>query len=606
LFTLRYLIWRSVFTINWEAWWFAFILLVAEIQGFIEVGLFYFEVWQPTRRIPPPPLPGKTVAVLVTTFNEPLHILRDTLIGCSCMRYPHTTYVLDDGNRPEVKELAKEFGFGYIARPTREHGKAGNLNYALPKTDGEFIATFDADHVPRPEFIEETVGFFGDERVAFVQTYQDYYNIDSFQHNTDIERELLFHEEQVFYGVVMPGKDRWNAACFCGTSAIIRRSALVEVGGFATETLTEDVHTSIRMQARGWRSVYYNKVLARGVAPESYQSFYIQKLRWGRGNMRILRFDNPLTIPGLTIPQRLSYFSSIYSYLNGLQKIVYLATPLIVIFTGILPLNSPVMPFLSYFLPYFLLNVTSCGLAEGGFRAILLNERLNLIKTIANIISLGGVIKEYRFLPTPKGNEKAAELQQVLMYVVVLCAQAIAIPLAIGKIYFWDGQSNIPALAGSLIWTALYLYLLGPVTWQALKRSNVRVAYRFQGKLEIPGRYRLRGSDDLSNAWNDTYIRNANRFGCSLTTSDPLPRGQEILLDIELQKQVLKLAGKIITSSPLKLNRGRVRFINGIQFLKCSIQDQDAISQYLIQEVALRQQSFSKYAKKAAKWTGQQ
>ena len=161
-------------------------------------------------------------------------LLRETIVCALNVRYPHKTYVLDDGCRGSVEALARELGADYIARKERDHAKAGNLNNALRITQGEFVITLDADHVPSPEFIDELIGFFADDQMAIVQTHQDFYNLDSFQHLLNVKKGYGWQQQELFFNVIQPGKDHYNAAFYCGSPAMIRRAALDDIGGFAT------------------------------------------------------------------------------------------------------------------------------------------------------------------------------------------------------------------------------------------------------------------------------------------------------------------------------------------------------------------------------------
>src|SRR5947208_4834881 len=182
MFTARYFYWRVTHTMNPAAIIFFYSFLVVEVLSFVESLFFYFVTWKPTYYAQPEALLGRTVDVFIPTYNEPVELLRETVVCAVNMRYPHKTYILDDGCRSEVHELAQEFGCGYITRDNNAHAKAGNLNNALHQTSGEFIVTLDADHVASPELIEELIGFFRDPSVAIVQGTQDFYNLDSFQH----------------------------------------------------------------------------------------------------------------------------------------------------------------------------------------------------------------------------------------------------------------------------------------------------------------------------------------------------------------------------------------------------------------------------------------
>ena len=157
-FSVRYFYWRATATQNYAALWFFYLFLVAEVINFCEVVLFYFIIWKTKHYAEAPPLEGRSVDVFITTYNEPVELVRETVVCAVSMRYPHKTYLLDDGNRPEVRALATEFDCGYITRSDNTNAKAGNLNNALKHTDREFIVTLDADHVPVPELIDAKIG----------------------------------------------------------------------------------------------------------------------------------------------------------------------------------------------------------------------------------------------------------------------------------------------------------------------------------------------------------------------------------------------------------------------------------------------------------------
>jgi cellulose synthase (UDP-forming) len=182
-----------------------------------------------------------------------------------------------------MKALAEQLGCRYLARADNAHAKAGNLNHGLAHSSGELVVVFDADHAPRRDFLVKTLGCFDDASVGFVQTPQNFYNLDSYQHRRRGAGGAVWTEQSLFFRVIQRGKDYWNAAFFCGSCAVVRRSALDAIGGFATGTVTEDLHTSIRLHAKGYQSVYHAEALAFGLAPESIEPFIGQRVRWGQG-----------------------------------------------------------------------------------------------------------------------------------------------------------------------------------------------------------------------------------------------------------------------------------------------------------------------------------
>src|SRR6266516_6099765 len=379
-YTFYYLYWRTFNSLNMDALWFSLPLLLVELYGAINFALFMFMTWdlKPVADSAAPR--GRTVDIFIPTYNEDLSILRMTILGALNVHYPHETWVLDDGRRPALRELCETMGVHYLTRPANTHHKAGNINAALAQTNGEFIAIFDADQVPLPDFLDHTLGYFVDEKVAFVQTPQEFYNLDSVQHKTNWQEGQTWHEQSLFYNVIQPGKNRWNAAFWCGSNSVMRRSALLSVGGIATETVTEDIHTSLRVHAAGWKSIYHDELLSMGLAPQDFLAFTVQRLRWAQGAMQVLRRENPLFKKGLTVAQRSNYISSMITYFESFQRLIYTLAPSIVLFTAVLPIHAGVLAFTLRFIPYFALGIlTNIALGKGHFRPFD-TERYNLLK----------------------------------------------------------------------------------------------------------------------------------------------------------------------------------------------------------------------------------
>ena len=409
--TVFYLWWRVTETLNPNALVFAWILWSAELFGAVKTFLLYFVVWRPITRAAPRPLPGRTVDVLVPTMNEDVPVLRTTLLACNDMAYPHRTIVLDDGGRAEVRALCEELGAVYLARESHEGAKAGNLNFGLAHSTAEFVAVFDADHAPLPHFLDRLMGYFRDDELAFVQSPQDYYNIDSFQHRVDREHRHIWAEQSLFYSLIEPGRDRWNAAYFVGSCAVLRRKALDDIDGFQTGSITEDMLTSIRIHARGWRSAYHSEKLAYGIAAETIRPFLIQRSRWGHGGWQVFFKANPLFLPGLSFAQRLCYFESLIYPLEGFQKLVFYLTPPIALVTGVLPMRALDIAYLVHFIPYYALSLFAFNEMCRGYGGILLLEQFSMGKFVAYMKTLGMVLLPRRasFQVTPKGRHAPRE-----------------------------------------------------------------------------------------------------------------------------------------------------------------------------------------------------
>lgn len=275
----RYLWWRYTETLNWDdpvSLVCGLLLLFAETYAWVVLVLGYFQTIWPLNR-QPVAMPDDinswpTIDLMVPTYNEDLGVVKPTIYAALGIDWPKdkiNIYILDDGNRPAFKAFAAEVGVHYIARPTHEHAKAGNINHALKQANGEFVAIFDCDHVPTRSFLQLTLGwFFKDTKLGILQTPHHFFSPDPFERNLGRFRQTP-NEGTLFYGLVQDGNDMWDATFFCGSCAVLRRSALDAVGGIAVETVTEDAHTSLRMHRKGYSSAYIRIPQAAGLATES-------------------------------------------------------------------------------------------------------------------------------------------------------------------------------------------------------------------------------------------------------------------------------------------------------------------------------------------------
>ncbi|HEX7288401.1 MAG TPA: glycosyltransferase family 2 protein, partial [Candidatus Angelobacter sp.] len=575
VFTLRYFYWRLFHTMNPAARLFFCAFLAAEGLSFFESALFYFTAWSPTRYSKPKPLSGRTVDVFIPTYNEPVDLLRETVLCAVNMRYPHKTFVLDDGQRPEVRKLAEEFGCGYITREDRQHAKAGNLNNALRQTSGEFIVTLDADHVASPELIDETLGFFADENVAVVQGTQDFYNLDSFQHLVNWRTRAGWQQQELFFSVIQPGKDRHNAAFYCGSPGILRRSALDQIGGFPTGTITEDMHTSLRLQKKGWRVLYYNRTLARGLAPQTFTGFATQWQRWGKGAMQVLRQEKPLRSPELNVPQKISYFSSFYFYWMSWVKLFFVLTPILSLLFGKFPLYTDPASYASFFLPYFFVNLACSVLLQGGVRGFLLGEEFNLLKMHVLMKSLGGLFeRDQKFKVTPKARAAAAragELLVPLVLEVALVASLVAGIIRIQHVALWGYM--FWALAVNIAWAIVFIYMIGRVLVRSLRTEEQRSSYRFRAHLDIPMRL-VYTDGEGQRVEREHFARNLNRTGVSITLEEAIVPGTHLELELWLPDHTVHATGEVVRNQVFRVE-GRIKIANGIRFQHIATSDQD-------------------------------
>lgn len=287
------------------------------------------------------------VDVFITVYGEPLETIERTARAALAMRGEHTTWILDDGRSDEVRELAAAIGARYVRRLSSNGAKAGNVNHALSISRGEFFVILDADFVAEPDFLYETVPFFIDPTVAFVQTPQAYGNL-----HTLISRGAAYMQ-QIFYRFVQPGRNSFNAAFSVGTNVIFRRTAIDDIGGMHTDSKSEDVWTSYELHQAGWKSVYIPVTLAIGDAPETIEDYSKQQLRWATGGFEILFRANPLNpFRRLTPDQRIQYLVTATHYLVGIVPLLLLLVPPLEIFFDLRPVNLTVTT-LTWFLFYF-------------------------------------------------------------------------------------------------------------------------------------------------------------------------------------------------------------------------------------------------------------
>jgi cellulose synthase (UDP-forming) len=347
-------------------------------------------------------IPAKFVQSLqqfILWLNPQNQNSRDANKSTLSERLNHERRTIELAIRQKELELVQLMRLRYIARPKQpgvaHHAKAGNLNYAIfsGETAGDFILTLDADHIPKPAFLKRVLPYFytynlysgkyEPNRIAFVQTPQDFYNIPP--------GDPFAHRANLFYGPLQQGKDGMNAAFYTGTNAVLRREALVSVGlqyfadefakdekrldefeligGVSSNSITEDMNTAMRLHSSGWKSVYHHELLAEGLAPDDLSSTLKQRMRWAQGTIQVLVRENPLTKPGLTFWQRLHYFQTTYSYFSGFATLIFISCPMIYFFTGIIPVKTYGFDFTIHFLPAFIINRLTFLVAGWGIKS---------------------------------------------------------------------------------------------------------------------------------------------------------------------------------------------------------------------------------------------
>lgn len=531
-----YLAYRAIYTINYDALIFSCLVYFAELHGFFSLAFYFHTAWTSPQRRAVEPEPGLKVDVFITTYNEDVDLLRTTVRAAVGMRYPHRTFVLDDGRRPAVRAMAEQVGALYLTRSDNAHAKAGNWNNAFAQTDADFIATFDADHVPRPEFLERTLGYFRDTKVALVQAPQQYHNLDSVQHKVAWRRRRMYGEQDAFFQLVMPGKDNWNAAFFCGTGAVLRREALEPFGGIMTQTITEDLHTSVELHSRGWKSVYVNEVLVTGLAPSDLKTFEVQRLRWAEGNMTVATFSNPLTTKGLSFHQRVAYIASLFHWTIGIPKFIFYMAPPWMLFTGTFPIAPYNARFLAVYLVFLSSVIISYEVSSRGKGRLLMDELYNMVSCFTFMRAMKRVMfgrgKPSTFAVTDKRGATSTSIRPVLPHMAMLLFSLLAIGWSVMGLGFTVSDDYLGAGTG-IFWTVYNMVLMFVVVRLGTRPAEKRAGLRFRANFPVEGLPTAGQAAPLG------VTADISETGCSLLWPRPLSVGARVPVRIHLGPQPL-------------------------------------------------------------------
>jgi cellulose synthase (UDP-forming) len=559
--TFRYGWWRITTVVKFffspgtaQTWtaldaFFILLLVGAEAYSFGILFLGFLQTIWPLRRTPVP-LPDDTdqwpaIDLLIPTYNEPLSVVRYTALAAMNIDWPAdklNVYILDDGKREEFRDFAEEAGIGYMTRDDNKHAKAGNINRALKRLDAPFVAIFDSDHVPTRSFLQLTMGWFErDKKLGLLQTPHHFYSPDPFERNLGQFR-VIPNEGELFYGVVQDGNDFWNATFFCGSCAVIRREALDEIGGIAVETVTEDAHTSLRMQIRGWNTAYINIPQAAGLATERLSGHVKQRIRWARGMVQIMRTDNPLFAPGLTPAQRLCYFNAMTHFLYALPRLIFLTAPLIYLILGHTNVPGYWAAIFAYAFPHLVLSNITNSRIQGQHRHSFWNEIYETV--LAPYIFLPTMLalinpKLGSFNVTAKGgvvSKSFFDTRIAQPFLVMLALNLLGLVCAIPRYFHFPAWGNgMPwplsdicnvlatmydgthagTIVMNVLWTVFNMIILGVATavaWESQqRRTTVRVVMSVPAGVVLPDGTAVQGiTADLSSG------------GCMLQAEEPI------------------------------------------------------------------------------------
>jgi len=502
--TVRYLYWRATVTIppldspvDFAAGWLFFAIECAAVLGSVisyatltrtrqrskdvdaNTGWLFSQAKMPL------------VDVFICTYNEDRDILERTILGATGMNYPnYRVWVLDDGDRPWLAELAAAHGCRYLARPDNEHAKAGNINHALRHVSAlsdppDFISILDADFVTAPDFLSRALTLFREEDVGIVQTPQHFINPDPIQANLQAS-DAWPDEQRYFFEVLMPAKDAWGTAFCCGTSSVIRKTALDAAGGgFPTESVTEDYLLTLRLKRHGFRTVYLNEQLSLGLAPEGLREYITQRSRWCLGFMQIVRgADGPFK-PGnglqwrdrLALCETTLYWSAAYLF-----RVTGLLIPILYLLFGIHAVNIDTADGLAHFLPYYVAQIMVMAWLSKQ-RVLPVMTDLSQILAAREILTAVGIglfrPKGQKFKVTAKGGDRSKTVIQWRMmswFAVLLALTVIGVVM-----HFGGNQSFQDSSAVALYWSWYNIMILLSAIAVCVELPRKRQSERLRG-----------------------------------------------------------------------------------------------------------------------------
>lgn len=539
-----YLVWRGRETLNFiepAGPFISYSLWLAELYCFLSVVLLVVQTGFGGRkdRVRPEAQGfAPTVDVLIPIYKEPLEILERTLVAARALRYPNARlHVCDDGHRDEVAALARRFGASYWRGP-KSHAKAGNLNNALGRTDGELVVIFDTDHVPTTDFLEETVPHFIDPQLGFVQTPHHFRNPDVFQHAFRAAGRIP-NEQDMFNHGIQSERDGWGGAFFVGSGAVFRRKALESVGGFKLLSITEDIHTSQHIHAAGWKSAFVDRDIAVGLSAENLASYIVQRRRWMLGCLQIFFRDNPLFCHGLSLRQRFGYFASLYHFFYPIPRVIFWITPLYYLLFHLHPILSDVSVLTALLVPYLVvLPMISAVLIPGWSRPFwgsFYESAVSapLARSMVDLLlpsSLG-------FQVTPKGiTSQTHRFDWSSARWTLVLAGITAFAMAKGLFELAEFGVEQDAYVFNLVWSGLnLLFLLGAlmIAWERpQRREEERVARGFPVRLHVDETF-VPGGRPLE-AWT----ADVGIGGCAVVLDAPIELPAELTLDLGLDKPI--------------------------------------------------------------------
>ena len=502
-----YLCWRIFFTIPFEYGIISIVagisLLIVEALGMVEAFIHYANMsyvhGYDLPQVPEDMFPD--VDIFIATYSEEPKLLYKTINGCKHMYYPDKSkvhiYLCDDNRRPEMRALAAQMGVNYLDRPDNKGAKAGNLNNALAHSNSPYVVTFDADMIPKSDFLMKLVPYFVDAEIknrdreekdqiklGFVQSPQSFYNPDLFQFNLFSEGRIP-NEQDYFYRDIQVARTKTNSVIYGGSNTILNREALEAIGGFYTEAITEDFATGILIQKEGYVSLGVGEPLASGMSATDLQGLIQQRTRWARGVIATGRKMHIFTSSKLSFAQKLNYWASIWYWYAPLKRLIYILSPILYATFGFMVFKCTLPQVLLFWLPMYITSNVSLRMLSNNIRS---TKWTSIYETVLFPYMLVPVILESfgitlkKFKVTTKEEQKNQKGKNAIYTIPFLILIVLSIIGIVNCIFImFDSGSFGPIVV--LFWLVYNLFLLvmslffvdGRVPYRKAERVNVEM-----------------------------------------------------------------------------------------------------------------------------------
>lgn len=553
-----YLGWRLFYTLPFSYGYLSIalgvILFVCEFLSGAQAIINYLSQVSPTT-LERPEIPDSwylDIDVFVATHNEDINILYNTINACSYLDYPDKSrvhiHVSDDGNRPEVRELAERLGVNYIPFPDATQAKAGNLNNAISKTSSPFMAFLDADMIPRREFLTHLVPHLylpvlkklddgtwaprspeeidPDYKIGFVQSPQNFYNPDLFQFNLYAEKRIP-SEQLYFFREINASRNNSNSSILCGSGFVTTRQAMADAGNFATGTITEDLETGINLQNAGYCTYSTQEGLANGLAPETIPDLIAQRERWGRGCMQTFHNVKPFLDRRIPLKRRIAYLCSVFYWLSFFCRFIFIMSPILVALFNVYLVETSLLELLIFWLPYYTLHAIALTRLSEKTRTVNWSNVFDTVMFpflfIPVILDMVGIrLKRFRVTSKGKSRQTSTKPSLILPHALMLALSVVGIVFCLVDIL----RFSMPYNVFILFWLFLNSKNLLMAIFFMLGRVNERFTYRsvasVPAELEVGGQTYTGVTADISEG------------GCSIALDYPVYIPTNTMIPIRL------------------------------------------------------------------------